>query len=75
MKDAADLFQSKEDLGAECKVCTRPFTVFRWQPGGGARFKKTEVCQVSLIRRRFFAATLILRPWTCTDIRTDLRAY
>ena len=46
MKDAADLVQSKEDLGAECKVCTRPFTVFRWQPGGGARFKKTEVCQV-----------------------------
>jgi pre-mRNA-splicing factor RBM22/SLT11 len=37
--------QSKQNLGAECKICTRPFTIFRWQPGSGARFKKTEVCQ------------------------------
>lgn len=35
---------SKQHLGKECKVCGRPFTVFRWNPGAGMRFKKTEIC-------------------------------
>jgi len=36
---------TKEKFGKECKICTRPFTIFRWCPGAKMRFKKTEVCQ------------------------------
>ncbi|KAF6203434.1 hypothetical protein GE061_001765 [Apolygus lucorum] len=36
---------SKERYGKECKICSRPFTVFRWCPGARMRYKKTEVCQ------------------------------
>lgn len=39
------LLQTKEKYGKECKICARPFTVFRWCPGARMRFKKTEVCQ------------------------------
>lgn len=29
----------------ECKICARPYTAFRWQPGRKARYKSTIVCQ------------------------------
>ncbi|OGM45112.1 pre-mRNA-splicing factor slt11 [Aspergillus bombycis] len=34
----------KEDHGAECKICTRPFTIFRWKADRTARTKRTAIC-------------------------------
>lgn len=30
----------------ECKICARPCTGFRWQPGRTARYKTTIICQM-----------------------------
>ncbi|KAI9016513.1 hypothetical protein CLU79DRAFT_762972 [Phycomyces nitens] len=37
---------TKQPYGKECKICARPFTVFRWLPGTNMRYKKTEICQI-----------------------------
>ena len=37
--------QSKQEFGRACGTCARPFTVFRWNPGTGMRFKTTVICQ------------------------------
>ena len=43
---SADLdIQSKQEFGRACGTCARPFTVFRWNPGSGARYKTTVICQ------------------------------
>ena len=35
----------KDKFGKECKICERPFTIFKWCPGSKMRYKKTEICQ------------------------------
>ncbi|KAJ0948555.1 putative transcription factor C3H family [Helianthus annuus] len=39
---------TKANYDKECKICTRPFTVFRWRPGRDARYKKSEICQTCI---------------------------
>ena len=34
----------KQDHGLECKICTRPFSVFTWKPDRTSRSKRTNVC-------------------------------
>ncbi|XP_002986095.2 zinc finger CCCH domain-containing protein 40 [Selaginella moellendorffii] len=36
---------TKANFDKECKICARPFTVFRWKAGRDSRYKKTEICQ------------------------------
>lgn len=36
---------TKDNYGADCKICLKPFTIFRWCPGKGMRFRRTEICQ------------------------------
>jgi pre-mRNA-splicing factor RBM22/SLT11 len=34
----------KEDHGAECKLCSRPFTFFRWKADRTAKLRTTRIC-------------------------------
>eukprot|EP00825_Cyclidium_porcatum_P042736 TRINITY_DN5912_c0_g1_i11.p3 TRINITY_DN5912_c0_g1~~TRINITY_DN5912_c0_g1_i11.p3 ORF type:complete len:147 (+),score=25.44 TRINITY_DN5912_c0_g1_i11:173-613(+) len=37
--------QMKDKFGDECKICKRPYTVFKWKACAQGRFKRTVVCQ------------------------------
>eukprot|EP01133_Synstelium_polycarpum_P016628 gene16628-19757_t len=49
--DSPYMTMTKAEFDKECKICSKPFLVFRWKPGTGSRFKKTEICKTcSLVK-------------------------
>lgn len=36
---------TKATFDKECKICQRPFTVFRWRNGNFSGYKQSQVCQ------------------------------
>ncbi|KAF2097273.1 pre-mRNA-splicing factor slt11 [Rhizodiscina lignyota] len=44
LPDANFVQMLKEEYGAECKICSRPFTIFRWKADRTARQKRTNIC-------------------------------
>ena len=36
---------TRQDHAKACKICERPFTVYRWKAGPTGRYKKTELCR------------------------------
>ncbi|KYR03003.1 CCCH-type zinc finger-containing protein [Tieghemostelium lacteum] len=36
---------TKIENNRKCKICSVPYTEFKWKPGTNARFKKTEICK------------------------------
>jgi hypothetical protein len=58
-----------DHYGSACKMCDRPFTVFKWRPGRGEGYKKTEV---SLYREN--VETLYLYAWIVSKGVSNMRS-
>lgn len=37
-----------DKFGGTCKMCDRPYSVFKWRPGRGQPYRKTEVSRSAL---------------------------
>ncbi|EAL62185.2 CCCH-type zinc finger-containing protein [Dictyostelium discoideum AX4] len=43
--DSPYLTMTRSEFDKECKICTRPYNVYRWKPGSSSRYKRTEICK------------------------------
>ncbi|EPZ31876.1 hypothetical protein ROZALSC1DRAFT_27657 [Rozella allomycis CSF55] len=67
------LRMAKVPYGAECMVCSKAFTLFRWSPGIGLRYKKTEVCQTCAKLKHCCQACLFdLEYGVATRVRDEI---
>lgn len=46
--------------GASCKMCQRPFTIFKWRPGRGEGYRKTEVSQFTKLYVLFTLTDVVM---------------
>jgi pre-mRNA-splicing factor RBM22/SLT11 len=66
--DGAFLRMRREAIGAECRMCGTPFTVFSWRGALGARERRTLICELCASTRNTCASCL-------TDLEFGLPVY
>ena len=63
---------TKKEFDKECKICSKPFTVFRWRPGHKARFKKTEIWQAWALSQKFHSPPPLTNPVLFSNLHIKL---
>lgn len=44
--DSPYVRMQRQFYGGSCKMCERPYTIFKWRPGRGENYRRTEICQI-----------------------------
>ncbi|AAS54521.1 AGR032Wp [Eremothecium gossypii ATCC 10895] len=59
----ADLRMTRAARGAECKICTLPFTLYHFKPPGAPRVTKTLVCRRCAAQRNVCQCCMLDLAW------------